>query len=199
MHYCDDLQMNFTCVNDRVQLKMPTFYMGALIGVNQKIGTQFFLSLGLATEVPKLTHYWMVQFHPRAQAKVTSRLCPLNVRFLCVRSGDDVVPSFLPPPRFIRAPCSKQTSCPSPLSFLPICPLSARFCVFSHPPPVSCTPHRRSPIVRPSKSYQPSGFGRPMSSSGFPTQRPICKFAPPLDLCGWWYLAWVWVGRGVIQ
>ena len=35
-----------------------------------------FLSLGLASEVPKLTHYWVVLFHPRASAKVTSRLCP---------------------------------------------------------------------------------------------------------------------------
>ena len=24
------------------------------------------LSVGLATEVPKLTHYWVVLFHPRA-------------------------------------------------------------------------------------------------------------------------------------
>ena len=33
-------------------------------------------SLGLASEVPKLTHYWVVWFHPRASAKVTSRLFP---------------------------------------------------------------------------------------------------------------------------
>ena len=39
----------------------------------------FFLSLGLATEVPELTHYWVVWFHPRASAKVTSRLCPFIV------------------------------------------------------------------------------------------------------------------------
>ena len=39
----------------------------------------FLLSLGLATEVPKLTHYWVVLFHPRASAKVTSRLCPFIV------------------------------------------------------------------------------------------------------------------------
>ena len=37
------------------------------------------LSLGLTTEVPKLTHYWVVLFHPRASAKVTSRLCPFIV------------------------------------------------------------------------------------------------------------------------
>ena len=39
----------------------------------------FFLSLGLATEVPKLTNYWVVLIHPRASAKVTSRLCPFIV------------------------------------------------------------------------------------------------------------------------
>ena len=36
-------------------------------------------SLGLATEVPELTHYWVVWFHPRASAKVTSRLCPFII------------------------------------------------------------------------------------------------------------------------
>ena len=38
-----------------------------------------FISLGLATEVPKLTHYWVVWFHPRAFDKVTSRFCPFIV------------------------------------------------------------------------------------------------------------------------
>ena len=68
---------------------------------------------------------------------------------------------------------------PYPLSFRPFCLLSVHKRVFSRPPPVSGPPHRPSPIVRPPESYQPSGSGRPMSSSGFPTQRPICRFAPP--------------------
>ena len=68
---------------------------------------------------------------------------------------------------------------PSPLSFRPFCLLSVHKCLFSRPPPVSGPPHRPSPIVHPPESYQPSGSGRPMSSSGFPTQRPICRFAPP--------------------
>ena len=49
---------------------------------SQKINPDIFfllLSLGLATEVPKLTHYWVVWFHPRASTKVTSRLCPFIV------------------------------------------------------------------------------------------------------------------------
>ena len=35
------------------------------------------LSVGLVTEPPQLTHYWVVLFHPRAQAKLTPRICPL--------------------------------------------------------------------------------------------------------------------------
>ena len=35
-----------------------------------------FLSFGPASNVPKLTHYGVVQFHPRASAKATSRLWP---------------------------------------------------------------------------------------------------------------------------
>ena len=85
--------------------------------------------------------------------------------------------------------------CPSPLSFRPICLLSARFCVFSRPPPAS-GPH----IVRPPSSVRrkatnPPAIGRTMSSPGFLTQRPKCRFAPPPYLCGRWYLAWVW-GKG---
>ena len=73
--------------------------------------------------------------------------------------------------------------------------LSVHKRLFSRPPPVSGPPHRSSLIVRPPESYQPYGSGRPMSSPSFPTQRPICRLAPPPppDLYGWWYLAWVWV------
>ena len=35
------------------------------------------LSVGLVSEAPELTHYWVVEFQPRASAKLTSRLCPL--------------------------------------------------------------------------------------------------------------------------
>ena len=83
-------------------------------------------------------------------------------------------------------------SSPAPLGPA-VLPAVLTSCVFSRPPPVSGPPHRPSPIVRPPESYQTSGFGRPMSSSVFPNQCPICRFVPPPDLCGWWYLAWVWV------
>ena len=72
-----------------------------------------------------------------------------------------------------------RTSCPSPLSFRPFSLLSVHKRVVSRPPPVSGPPHRPSPIVRPPESYQPSGSGRPMFSFGSPTQRPICRLAPP--------------------
>ena len=105
--------------------------------------------------------------------------------------------SFLLPPSEIRpGALLSRTSCPSPLSFRPFSLLSVRNRVFSRPPPVSDPPHRPSPIVRPPASYQPSGSVRPMSSYGSPTQRPICRLAPPPNLYGWWYLAWVWVCVG---
>ena len=92
---------------------------------------------------------------------------------------DDVVPSFSPlrDSSGILAP-NKHLARLLSLFFLyaPSPPVS----VYSDDsPPVSDPPHRPSPIVRPSESYQPSGFGRPMPSSGFPTQRPICRFASP--------------------
>ena len=39
----------------------------------------FSLSFGPASKVPKLTHYGLVQFHPRAQAMNTSRLWPYRL------------------------------------------------------------------------------------------------------------------------
>ena len=102
--------------------------------------------------------------------------------------------SVCPPPRFIRVPCSFWNILLVSSLFPSYMPPSTPVSVYSaDSPPVSGPPHRPSPIIRPSEGYQPSGFGRPMSSSGFPTQRPICRFAPPTDLCGWWYLTWVWV------
>ena len=64
-----------------------------------------FLSFGLATEVPELTHYWVVWFHPRASAKVTSILCPFIIS--CYVISTRVSPVFdwavlNPPPRSIH-------------------------------------------------------------------------------------------------
>ena len=106
------------------------------------------------------------------------------------------VPSFFPPPRFFRSPCSSAHL--ARLLFLFVLFASSPSITCIQPPPSSFwSPHRPSPIVRPTESYQPSGSGRPMSSPSFPTQRPICRLAPPpppsTNLYGWWYLAWVWV------
>ena len=98
----------------------------------------------------------------------------------------DDLGSFLFPPSEI-CPCALffSTSYPSPLrSSFSLLYVHKR--VFSRRPPVSGPPHRPSPIVRLPESYQPSSSGRPMSSSGFLTQRPICRLAPPSpDLYGW--------------
>ena len=66
------------------------------------------------------------------------------IRFPCFPVGDGLVPSFPPVQDSSGLLAPTETSCPSPLYFLPICLLSARFCIFSQPPPVSI-PH----IVRP--------------------------------------------------
>ena len=90
-----------------------------------------------------------------------------------------------------------QESCPSPLSFCPICLISARFSVFSRPPPVF-GPHIVCPpsSVR-RKATNPPAIGRPMPSSVYLTQRPICRFAPPPLTCavgGTWLGCW-WRGE----
>ena len=51
-------------------------------------------------------------------------------------------PFLFPPPIFIRAPCSFSNILPVSSLFSSYMPLSARFCVFSRPPPVSGPPHR---------------------------------------------------------
>ena len=92
---------------------------------------------------------------------------------------DDVVPSFPPPPRFIRAPCSySNILLVSSLFSSHMPPLCSFLCIYPTPSSV-WSPPRPSPIVRPSERYQPSGFSRQMASSGFPTHRLICRFVPP--------------------
>ena len=105
------------------------------------------------------------------------------------------MPSFFPPSEIRPGALFFNTSCPSPLSVCPFCLLSVRKRVFSRPPPVSGPPHRPSPIVRPPASYQPSGSGRPMSSPSFPTQRPICRLAPPPST---YTAGGTWLGCGCV-
>ena len=58
---------------------------------------------------------------------------------------------------------------------------------FSRPPPPAASDHPSS--VRWAPPAVSSGGCQPMPSPGF--QLPVCRFVS--DLCGWWYLAWVWV------
>ena len=93
-----------------------------------------------------------------------------------------MVPSSLPPPRFPRAPCI-QSICPciSPSSS---CLLSVRFSFIFRPP----HGHRFSPAVHP---YDWMAAGAMLPLFVFPASRRLMAYHP--DLCGWWYLAWVWV------
>ena len=67
-----------------------------------------------------------------------------------------------------------STSCPSPLSFRPNFLLSARFCIFSRPPPAS---GHSSSVCR--KSTNPPAAVRPMSSPGFLSSVPYVGLRPP--------------------
>ena len=111
-----------------------------------------------------------------------------------------LVPSFFPPSEIRPGALLSRTSCPSPLSFRLFSLLSVHKCVFTRPPPVSGPPHRPSPIVCLPESHQPSGSGRPISSSGSPTQRPICRLAPPPQTYTaggtWLGCGCVWRGEG---
>ena len=156
-----------------------------------------FLSLGLASEVPTLTHYGVVQFHHRAQAKVTSRLCPLNVNFLCCPFGDDVVPSLFPPPIFVRVPCSFWNILPvSSLfsSYMP--PLRPFLCI--QPTLLQCL---IPPIVRPPSSVRRRATNPPASADQCPllVSRPSVPYAglhpPPTCADGGTWLGCGWRGK----
>ena len=98
-----------------------------------------------------------------------------------------LVPSSPPPQRFTRVLCP-----PGHLSRV-LYP----FIFFASSPSISvysAAPlQQRLALHRPSVgSLHPSGWRPTNVLSCFPVQRPICRFAPPPDLCGWWCLAWVW-------
>ena len=65
----------------------------------------------------------------------------------------------LPPSKIHPGSLISRTSCPSPFSFCPICLLSARFCVFSRPPPVSGPPIVRPPSSVRRKTTNPPAIG----------------------------------------
>ena len=105
-----------------------------------------------------------------------------------------LVPSFPPPPRFTWVLCPpghlSRLLSPFFLFLPPFCPYQ-----FIQPPPSSSVwPF----IVRPSEVFSPPTDGRPMSFPVFLSIGPYAGLHPPPDLCGWWYLAWVWAeGRRI--
>ena len=103
-----------------------------------------------------------------------------------------------PPSKIHPGSLLSRTSCPSSSLFSPYLPPFLPFLSIQPTSSSVNSPHRPSPIVRPSESYQPSGFGRPMSSSIFLPQRPICRFAPPPPTCaaGGTWLGYGWGGEG---
>ena len=102
-----------------------------------------------------------------------------------------LVPPLSPHPRFIRVPfpTNNLVRILSPFVLLP--PLRPFLCSR-----LTTSSSGWAFVVRPLEdsfttlrlvSYQ-------MPFSWCPVQRPVCRFAPTSpDLCGWWYLAWVWV------
>ena len=92
-----------------------------------------------------------------------------------------------PPPRSTRVPFPPGYLARLLSPFFQLPPLRPFLC--SRPTTSSSV---WSPVVLPSEVFSPPADGQPMSSSG--GLSGVCRFAPPPpDLCGWCYLAWVWV------
>ena len=112
---------------------------------------------------------------------------------------DGLVPSFLSPPSNIHPGSLLCNILPVSSIFSSYLPPLCPFLSIQPTPSSVYSPHCPSPIVRPSESYQPSGFGRPMSSPGFLPERPICRFAPPPPptcAAGGTWLGCGWRGKG---
>ena len=144
------------------------------------------LSVGPVSESHRLLIRGWWSSLPIALAIWTLDSVPI-FKFLCFPSCDGSGTPLSPPPRFSRVLCP-----PGHLSRL-----LSPFFLFASSPSISV--HSAAPLQqrldlhRPSVgSLQPSGWRTTKFLSWFPVQRPICKFSPPPDLCGWWYLAWVW-------
>ena len=150
------------------------------------------MSVVMASRTPSLPIIgWLLPL-PRTSAWTIPILCPLNIKFLSFSVDDDVVPSFPPLQDSSGLLAPSVTSCPSPLSFLPICPLSARFCVFSRPPQCLIPP-----IVRPPSSVRRKATNPPASVDQCPLlfSRPSVPYAglhpPPTCAAGG-----TWLGCG---
>ena len=108
-----------------------------------------------------------------------------------------LVPSFSPLPRFVRVPCCPEHIARLPLSFLPICFLSARVCLFSRPPPVSI-PHIVCPplSVRRKATNPPTLADQCLLLFSFPSVPYAGLHPPPTGAAGGTWLGCGWGGEG---
>ena len=156
----------------------PMEYTNQEIHNLTQIYVYLFLFFRSGHRYAKLIHYMVVTSSTPDIGLRFPRLCPLNIKFICF-------PSLLmwslpfPPSKIRPGALLSRTSCPSSSLFSSYLPPLRPFLSIQPTSSSVNPPHRPSPIFRPSKSYQPSNFGRPMSSSVFHPQRPICRFAPP--------------------
>ena len=127
--------------------------------------------------------------------EVTSRLWPyfLKVSMFPVQDERWFLPSFFPPPRFVRAPCS-SAHLARLLSPFVLSASSPSINVYSAAPLQCPVP----PIVRPPSSVRQRATNPPAPADQcpLPVSRPSIPYSGllfPPDLYGWWYLAWVWV------
>ena len=109
-------------------------------------------------------------------------------KFLCIPVRDGSGPLLFPPSKIHPGSLPSRTSFPSPLSFLPFCLLSVHISLFGHPPPAASGPsssvRRKSSALRLTVDQFPLLLSCPAAHNA--------GVHPPHDLCGWWYLAWVW-------
>ena len=145
----------------------------------------------------KLIHYRVVTSSTPDIGLRFPRLCPLNIKFLCFPLLLMWSPPF-PPSKIRPGALLSRTSCPYSSLFSSYLPPFRPFLSIQPTSSSVNSPHRPSPIVRFSKSYQPSDFVRPMSYSFFLPQRPICSFATPPPTCaaGGTWLGCGWGGEG---
>ena len=123
----------------------------------------------------------------RTAAKKGSRLCP-SFYLLCFMSMMVPVPPY-PPSKIHPGYLHSSAFCPYPLPSFLLPPLRPFLC--SRP---STSISVWSPVVRPSEVYNPPADCRSnalLLVSCTASCMRVCTPTP--DLCGWWYLDWVWV------
>ena len=168
----------------------PDSWMCSMEGLNVEFIMSICLSVGLASRTPSLSIIGWLLPVPRTSAWTSLDSVPLVL-------GVYVFPSMmmwsLPfPPSEIRPGSLLLQEHLARLLYLfflyaPSPPVSA----YSADPPSVWSLHRPSvgklPTFRIWSTKCPLLFSRP--SVPYAGLHP-----PPPDLCGWWYLAWVWVG-----